>query len=232
MEALLASPRANVPVVAGPPALDSWCVVANDPTGNLVRPAGTIAYHVGGLLAWVNVDGTAAGWLSINLLAGLPRLILDWTNAGAAVVSHTWPFVSARWQRWWLNVSGLASPPAASGYAFLRADGAVSGLARSQGTNQYNGAFGNYLGTDFDAITGFFGTAMVGGVSRMQGERVGGNWLVHAVNASVAPSELTEILSAYLAPSVTTLAYWCTDAAKTGAYIAAGARIQMWGVPG
>ncbi len=68
MEIGLFSPRANVPVSGGPAGLDSWCVVTSDPTGVLIKAAGTTAYHIDGVRFWLNLTGTAAGWIAAYLL--------------------------------------------------------------------------------------------------------------------------------------------------------------------
>lgn len=80
MESDLFAPRSRVPVSGAPAGLDSWCVVTTDPTGFLIKPAGTIAYHIGGVLAWLNVDGTAAGWRTFAALGD----VLERESWGAA----------------------------------------------------------------------------------------------------------------------------------------------------
>lgn len=71
-------PRANQLVAGGPARLESWCVVGSDPTGVLIRPAGTIAFHYDGVHAWQNWNGTAAGWIALSDLVGsVPRIVHD-----------------------------------------------------------------------------------------------------------------------------------------------------------
>ncbi len=65
MHALPFHPRANVPVGGAPAGLVSWCVVSSSPVGTLVKPAGTIAYHVDGRQAWLNTTGLASGWITL-----------------------------------------------------------------------------------------------------------------------------------------------------------------------
>jgi hypothetical protein len=74
MDVGLFSPRANVPVQAGPAGLGSWCVVTTSPVGVLLKPAGTTAYHVDGVHTWLNVDGTVAGWIAGSALGAVAAL--------------------------------------------------------------------------------------------------------------------------------------------------------------
>lgn len=78
-------PRAGDPVVPGrlgapPLRLHAWEPVDSDPSGVLVRPAGSVAFARSGLLAWVNVDG-GASWLRVTDLGTLAA----WTVQLAAV---------------------------------------------------------------------------------------------------------------------------------------------------
>jgi len=46
-------------------------VVTTSPVGVLRKPAGTVALHIAGVLAWVNVDGTELGWRPFSDLDAL-----------------------------------------------------------------------------------------------------------------------------------------------------------------
>jgi hypothetical protein len=47
--------------------------VATSPVGVLVRPVGTIVALADGSTAWINVDGTISGWVSLSSLAAAGR---------------------------------------------------------------------------------------------------------------------------------------------------------------
>jgi hypothetical protein len=64
----LFKPRNNTFVAGGPTGLTSWFVVSTDPSGVVVKPAGTLAFHRDGMQGWVNVDGTATGWIVLGAL--------------------------------------------------------------------------------------------------------------------------------------------------------------------
>lgn len=69
------SPVINEPVAGGPAGLVDVCMVAGDPSGVLVRPAGTVAYCTDGVRSWQNSDGTAAGWVPAGYLKRVAKLV-------------------------------------------------------------------------------------------------------------------------------------------------------------
>src|SRR5512133_2293023 len=114
MEVGLFSPRANVPVQGGPANLDSWCVVGSDPSGVLVKAAGTVAVHVGGSSAWMNVDGTAAGWrplpgFTAAQLAALAALATDPVYSRLLSLGQSRVVYDAAFNAASVSVAGLSS---------------------------------------------------------------------------------------------------------------------------
>jgi hypothetical protein len=71
-------PRAGDPVASGllgapPLRLCAFEPVDVDPTGLLVRPAGSVAYHRSGMLGWLNVDGGTT-WIDLRSLRPAGRV--------------------------------------------------------------------------------------------------------------------------------------------------------------
>jgi hypothetical protein len=84
--------------------------VSEDPSGVLIRPAGTIVTT--GSAAWINLDGTATGWIAWSSCAALV-LILTQLQAVAAAYTDGWrppePFYDADYNGVSVTVNGLSS---------------------------------------------------------------------------------------------------------------------------